>query len=248
MKPDWENATVEKRLLCLDQWLIRYIILETCMCRTHEVGRSSEKGADGVVSMYVARRNLTGAASGTGMAQQPPEGLYSMPHDEKRIFVSCNKRKKEVVLLIMMGIGCAGLSLLILTGVQLSIAAWIAYIITIISTLIIIRSIKYRQIRVEIKYDICDIYAGDKLLSRIEIASISYCSYGPGGLRVKFSRKMPLTDRLKLASLFLHFFGLCIDRAILPNGLFPSISDVATRIAAASSQQLAAQVAGSRQH
>jgi hypothetical protein len=161
--------------------------------------------------MYAAGRNLT-SAHPQEMAPVSLEGLRGMQHDEKRVFVSHNKRKKEIAFLTIYVFTTTILSALILFGPKnVSIFIRVANVIILANIPSIIRPLKYKEIRTETNSGRCEIYAHQDLLARIDVSSMSYSSFGQGGLRLKFAPTMSLKHRLKLASLFLHFVGLCLS-------------------------------------
>lgn len=171
-----------------------------------------------------------------------------MQNNKTHIFFSHNKREKEIVFLFTIGFACSALTIFALTGTEFSLTLWGAYAGCIASILIILRSLKYREIRAELSPTRCEIYVGETLLSRIHVASMSYSSFGRGGLRIKIATSTPFSERLKLPSLLFHFFGPCIRHAVLSNTLFPGIGDVAIHSATAASQRPFVRIASTLQH
>jgi uncharacterized membrane protein YkvI len=151
-----------------------------------------------------------------------------MWREEKQVFVSRNKRRKEIAFLILGTSVIGGSIAFTLLGAEMPLVAWVVCVLVAPNALTLIRSLQYREIRAELTSGRCDIYVDGTLLTWIDIAAMDRSRFGQG-LRLRFSVTMPFSDRVKLSSRFLHFFGPCIHHVVLPILLFPSISDVASQ-------------------
>src|SRR5688500_6590778 len=92
--------------------------------------------------------------------------------EEKQLFVSRNKRRKEIAFLILGTSVIGGSIAFTLLGEEMPMVAWVVCVLVAPNALTLIRSLQYREIRAELTSGRCDIYVDGTLLTWIDIAAM----------------------------------------------------------------------------